>query len=165
MCYFFTFFWTLFTALDCYYATQRAGKQAFAHILNFMRKVSKNRTGGHVYYRFVEPVWRFISSEAVLHDCFYLLESLELHIICRTCAYEYEKGHEGVTASLAFKCAEVAYLRLVYCKSSATHRVWHDLQSCLRMVPQGMLIFGVFFSTKLDNSTQKEHHGPKTIQA
>ncbi|KAL0457379.1 UNVERIFIED_CONTAM: hypothetical protein Slati_1077100 [Sesamum latifolium] len=57
--------------------------------------------------------------------------------LCKTCAYEYEKGHEMGAAALAYKCVEVAYLRVVYCKSSTTNRVWHDLQSSLQMVPQG----------------------------
>ncbi|KAL0348696.1 UNVERIFIED_CONTAM: hypothetical protein Sangu_1097400 [Sesamum angustifolium] len=57
--------------------------------------------------------------------------------LCKTCAYEHEKGHEMGAAALAYKCVEVAYLRVVYCKSSTTNRVWHDLQSSLQMVPQG----------------------------
>ncbi|KAK4425823.1 hypothetical protein Salat_1776300 [Sesamum alatum] len=57
--------------------------------------------------------------------------------LCKTCAYEFEKGHEMGAAALAYKCVEVAYLRVVYCKSSTTNRVWHDLQSSLQMVPQG----------------------------
>ncbi|KAL8047692.1 hypothetical protein ABFS82_07G016800 [Erythranthe guttata] len=57
--------------------------------------------------------------------------------LCKTCAYEYEKSHELAAASLAYKCVEVAYLRLVYCKSSTASRLCHDLQASLQMVPQG----------------------------
>ncbi|KAK6117361.1 hypothetical protein DH2020_048879 [Rehmannia glutinosa] len=57
--------------------------------------------------------------------------------LCKTCAFEYEKSHEMAAAALAYKCVEVGYLRVVYCKSSNTSRVWHDLQSSLQMVPQG----------------------------
>ncbi|KAL6581924.1 hypothetical protein OROMI_005938 [Orobanche minor] len=57
--------------------------------------------------------------------------------LCKTCASEYEKSHEIAAAALAYKCMEVAYLRVVYCKSSNTSRIWHDLQSSLQMDPQG----------------------------
>lgn len=72
----------------------------------------------------------------------------ELNIICRTCAYECEKSHELAAAALAYKCVEVAYLRVVYCKSSTTCRVWQDLQSSLQLVPQGLLI--LFFLGRLN---------------
>ncbi|GFP81947.1 hypothetical protein PHJA_000338000 [Phtheirospermum japonicum] len=57
--------------------------------------------------------------------------------LCKTCASEYEKSHEMAAAALTYKCMEVAYLRVVYCKSSNTSRVWNDLQSSLQMAPQG----------------------------
>ncbi|KAL6532239.1 hypothetical protein OROGR_014209 [Orobanche gracilis] len=57
--------------------------------------------------------------------------------LCKTCASEYEKSHEIAAAALAYKCMEVAYLRVVYCKSSNTSRIWHDLQSSLKMDRQG----------------------------
>ncbi|KAL3626118.1 hypothetical protein CASFOL_029667 [Castilleja foliolosa] len=57
--------------------------------------------------------------------------------LCKTCASEYEKSHEMAAAALAYKCMEVAYLRVVYCKNSNTSRVWSDLQSSLQMAPQG----------------------------
>lgn len=57
--------------------------------------------------------------------------------LCKICASEYEKGHELTFAALAYKCMEVAYLRVVYCKSSSASRFCQDLQSGLHMVPQG----------------------------
>lgn len=69
---------------------------------------------------------------------------LFLHIqntLCRTCAVKYQKDHE-VAAALAYKCVEVACMRIVQIKSStsATQRVWHDLHSSLRIAAQGMLM-------------------------
>jgi hypothetical protein len=57
--------------------------------------------------------------------------------LCETCAQESEKGQEMAAAALAYKCMEVAYMRIVYCKSSTTIRDRHDLQASLHMVPQG----------------------------
>ncbi|KAF7813665.1 uncharacterized protein G2W53_034641 [Senna tora] len=54
----------------------------------------------------------------------------------KSCALEYEKRHEMAAAALAYKCMEVAYMRVVYCKSSSTNRLWHEMQSALHMVPQ-----------------------------
>ncbi|XP_042054976.1 cysteine-tryptophan domain-containing zinc finger protein 3-like isoform X2 [Salvia splendens] len=57
--------------------------------------------------------------------------------LCKICASEYEKGDELPFAALAYKCMEVAYLKVVYCKSSSACRFCQDLQSSLQMVPQG----------------------------
>ena len=43
-------------------------------------------------------------------------------------------------AALAYKCMEVAYMRVVYCKSFVTK---HDLQTSMQMVTQGMFICGI----------------------
>ncbi|CAN4091790.1 unnamed protein product [Withania somnifera] len=57
--------------------------------------------------------------------------------LCETCALEYEKRDETATAALAFKCMEVAYMRVVYCKTMSSSRTWHDLQASLQVLPQG----------------------------
>ncbi|KAK7289956.1 hypothetical protein RIF29_04021 [Crotalaria pallida] len=55
----------------------------------------------------------------------------------KSCAHEYERRQEMSAAALAYKCMEVAYMRVVYCKSSSTNRDRHELQSTLQMVSQG----------------------------
>lgn len=62
-------------------------------------------------------------------------------MICRICANGYDKSQEMAAAALAYKCMEVAYMRIVYFKSATTSRVWQDLQTSLQMVPQGMILF------------------------
>ncbi|KAA8527472.1 hypothetical protein F0562_034813 [Nyssa sinensis] len=57
--------------------------------------------------------------------------------LCEICAREYEKRKEMAAAALAYKCMEVAYMRIVYCKHSITNRDRHDLQASLQMVSQG----------------------------
>ena len=55
----------------------------------------------------------------------------------RSCAREYERREEMAAASLAYKCMEVAYMRVVNCKHSSTSRDRQELQSTLQMVSQG----------------------------
>ncbi|MCD7460186.1 hypothetical protein HAX54_043035 [Datura stramonium] len=57
--------------------------------------------------------------------------------LCETCALEYEKRSETATAALAYKCMEVAYMRVVYCKNLSSSRIWHDLQASMQVPPQG----------------------------
>lgn len=55
----------------------------------------------------------------------------------RLCALEYESRQEMAAAALAYKCLEVAYMRVVYCKNSSANRERHELQATLQVVPQG----------------------------
>ncbi|XP_050920853.1 cysteine-tryptophan domain-containing zinc finger protein 3 isoform X2 [Lathyrus oleraceus] len=55
----------------------------------------------------------------------------------KSCAHEYENRQEMAAAALAYKCMEVAYMRVVYCKHSSTNRDRCELQSTLQVVSQG----------------------------
>ncbi|XP_014501408.1 uncharacterized protein LOC106762170 isoform X1 [Vigna radiata var. radiata] len=55
----------------------------------------------------------------------------------KCCALEYEARQEMAAAALAYKCMEVAYMRVVYCKNSSTNRDRHELQSTLHLASQG----------------------------
>uniref|UniRef100_A0A6P4AP26 uncharacterized protein LOC107433251 n=1 Tax=Ziziphus jujuba TaxID=326968 RepID=A0A6P4AP26_ZIZJJ len=57
--------------------------------------------------------------------------------LCEFCAHEYEKRQEMAAATLAYKCMEVAYMRVIYCKNSSTNRDQRDLIASLQIVPQG----------------------------
>ncbi|KAK4372550.1 hypothetical protein RND71_007934 [Anisodus tanguticus] len=57
--------------------------------------------------------------------------------LLETCALEYGKRDEAATAALAYKCMEVAYMRVVYCKNMSSSRIWHDLQASLQVPLQG----------------------------
>ncbi|XP_022721726.1 uncharacterized protein LOC111279098 isoform X2 [Durio zibethinus] len=57
--------------------------------------------------------------------------------LCEMCAQEYERRQEMAAAALAYKCMEVAYMRVVYCKHSTNSRERNELQATLQMVPQG----------------------------
>ncbi|KAB2625234.1 hypothetical protein D8674_016894 [Pyrus ussuriensis x Pyrus communis] len=57
--------------------------------------------------------------------------------LCELCAHEYESRQEVASAALAYKCMEVAYMRVVYCKHSSTNRDRHELQATFNMAPLG----------------------------
>ncbi|KAL2345391.1 hypothetical protein Fmac_006676 [Flemingia macrophylla] len=53
------------------------------------------------------------------------------------CAHEYEKSKDMASAALAYKCMEVAYMRVVYSSNSSANRDRHELQTALLMIPHG----------------------------
>ncbi|XP_068662583.1 cysteine-tryptophan domain-containing zinc finger protein 7-like [Aristolochia californica] len=57
--------------------------------------------------------------------------------LCEFCAHEYEKHKDMAAACLAYKCMEVAYMRVIYSKNSSANKDRHELQSALQMVLPG----------------------------
>ncbi|XP_028804115.1 uncharacterized protein LOC114759174 isoform X2 [Neltuma alba] len=57
--------------------------------------------------------------------------------LCEFCAHEYEKLKDMAAAALAYKCMEVAYMRVIYSSHHAANRDRHELQSALQIVPIG----------------------------
>ncbi|XP_047316620.1 cysteine-tryptophan domain-containing zinc finger protein 3-like isoform X3 [Impatiens glandulifera] len=55
--------------------------------------------------------------------------------LCDFCAHEYEKSKDMAHAALAYKCMEVAYLRVVYTSHNSASRARHELQTALHIVP------------------------------
>ncbi|OVA15012.1 zinc finger protein [Macleaya cordata] len=57
--------------------------------------------------------------------------------LCAFVAHEYERCKEMAAAALAYKCMEVAYMRVIYFKHSSASKDRHELQTALQMVPPG----------------------------
>ncbi|MED6149172.1 hypothetical protein PIB30_059920 [Stylosanthes scabra] len=57
--------------------------------------------------------------------------------LCEFCAHEYEKLKDMAAAALAYKCAEVAYMRALYSSTPGVSRDRHELQASMQMVPLG----------------------------
>ncbi|KAG6700169.1 hypothetical protein I3842_08G099400 [Carya illinoinensis] len=57
--------------------------------------------------------------------------------LCEFCAHEYEKLKNTAAAALAYKCMEVAYMRIIYFSHTSASRDHHELQTALQMVPPG----------------------------
>ncbi|KAK9088817.1 hypothetical protein Scep_027899 [Stephania cephalantha] len=52
-------------------------------------------------------------------------------------AHEYERCKELASAALAYKCMEVAYMRVIYAKHMSANRDRNELQSAFLMLPPG----------------------------
>lgn len=63
-------------------------------------------------------------------------------VICfthRYCAHEYERSKDMASAALAYKCTEVAYMRVVYSSHSSASRDRQELQTALQMAAPGKI--------------------------
>ncbi|KAH9618109.1 hypothetical protein KSS87_010332, partial [Heliosperma pusillum] len=56
--------------------------------------------------------------------------------LCEYCAHEYEKCHDMASAALAYKCVEVAYMRVVYDNDVVASRDRVEVQMAVRAAPQ-----------------------------
>ncbi|KAL6500366.1 hypothetical protein OROHE_025732 [Orobanche hederae] len=79
------------------------------------------------------------SSESTKHN--ELMHSMHIYSstakLCEFCAHEYEKSKDMAAAALAYKCVEVAYLRVVYSSRNTASRDKNELQIALQIVPAG----------------------------
>ncbi|XP_010440255.1 PREDICTED: uncharacterized protein LOC104723573 [Camelina sativa] len=57
--------------------------------------------------------------------------------LSESCAHQYETSQEMAAAVLAYKCSEVACMRLVYGRSLGLSGEWNELQKMVQMTPQG----------------------------
>ncbi|MCH90596.1 CW-type zinc-finger protein, partial [Trifolium medium] len=66
--------------------------------------------------------------------------------LCEFCAHEYEKSKDMASAALAYKCTEVAYMRVIYSSHTSASRDRHELQTALQMTPLGKRLCCVVFT-------------------
>ncbi|KAF8111553.1 hypothetical protein N665_0074s0081 [Sinapis alba] len=57
--------------------------------------------------------------------------------LCKFCAHEYEKDKDMGAAALAYKCMEVAYLRITYSSHGYINRYKSELEASLQVIPSG----------------------------
>ncbi|XP_028762310.1 uncharacterized protein LOC114720781 isoform X2 [Neltuma alba] len=55
--------------------------------------------------------------------------------LCEFCAHEFEKLKDMAAAALAYKCMEVAYMRVIYSSHTSASRDRHELQTTLQSIP------------------------------
>ncbi|KAH6813973.1 hypothetical protein C2S51_022991 [Perilla frutescens var. frutescens] len=79
------------------------------------------------------------TSEATKHN--ELMHSMHIYSstakLCEFCAHEYEKSKDMGAAALAYKCVEVAYMRVVYSSHNTASRDRNELQNALQIVAPG----------------------------
>lgn len=57
--------------------------------------------------------------------------------LCESCAKTYQQNNDLAAAALAYKCMEVAHMRVVLARSVGIKRDQHELQVALQMIPLG----------------------------
>ncbi|ONK62974.1 uncharacterized protein A4U43_C07F10090 [Asparagus officinalis] len=57
--------------------------------------------------------------------------------LCEYCAHEYERYKEMAAAALAYKCVEVAYMKVAYYRNPVASKDRHELQTALQAVVPG----------------------------
>ncbi|XP_051142127.1 cysteine-tryptophan domain-containing zinc finger protein 3-like isoform X2 [Andrographis paniculata] len=79
------------------------------------------------------------SSEAATHS--ELMHSMSIYSstakLCEFCAREFERSKDMAAAALAYKCMEVAYMRVVYSSHAVASKDRHHLNRALQSVPSG----------------------------
>ncbi|KAJ0245221.1 Uncharacterized protein HA466_0186910 [Hirschfeldia incana] len=70
-----------------------------------------------------------------------IARSIDIYVstakLCEFCAHEYEKNKDMGAAALAYKCMEVAYLRITYSSHGNINRYRSELLAALQEVPSG----------------------------
>lgn len=65
-------------------------------------------------------------------------EIYSVYLCNRFCAHEYEKNKDMGAAALAYKCMEVAYLRITYSSHGNISKYRYELQAALQVIPSGI---------------------------
>ncbi|XP_027117031.2 cysteine-tryptophan domain-containing zinc finger protein 3-like isoform X1 [Coffea arabica] len=70
-----------------------------------------------------------------------MIQSMQMYSstakLCEFCAHEYEKSKDMAAAALAYKCMEVAYMRVIYTSHNSASRDRNELQAALQILPTG----------------------------
>ncbi|KAI3679006.1 hypothetical protein L6452_38312 [Arctium lappa] len=79
--------------------------------------------------------------------------------LCEYCAHEYERTKEMATASLAYKCMEVAYLKVIYSSHATACKDVNELQTSLQIGPTSESPSSSASASDLDNM----NNNPATV--
>ncbi|KAK6937422.1 Zinc finger, CW-type [Dillenia turbinata] len=78
-------------------------------------------------------------SESAKHS--EMIQSMQIYSstakLCEFCAREYEKSKDMAAAALAYKCMEIAYMRVIYSSRASAIRDRQKVQMALQIVPTG----------------------------
>ncbi|CAO2824492.1 unnamed protein product [Amaranthus hypochondriacus] len=83
--------------------------------------------------------------------------------LCQYCAHEYEKSKDMASAALAYKCVELAFMRVIYSSHNTASRDRHELQTVLEMIPPGESPSSS--ASDIDNLHNTAANGDKAAQA
>ncbi|XP_039036789.1 cysteine-tryptophan domain-containing zinc finger protein 7-like isoform X2 [Hibiscus syriacus] len=109
------------------------------HLADRMKNSGSNAESTALYF---QAALKFLHSASLLESCNNEnTKHGEIYSstakLCEFCAHEYVRLKEMAAASLAYKCMEVAYMRVIYSCHANASRDRHELQAALQMVPPG----------------------------
>ncbi|XP_039048235.1 cysteine-tryptophan domain-containing zinc finger protein 3-like isoform X1 [Hibiscus syriacus] len=115
------------------------------HLADRVKNSGSNVESTALYF---QAALKFLHSASLLESCNgetakhgEMIQSMQIYSstakLCEFCAHEYERLKDMASASLAYKCMEVAYMRVVYSSHVNANRDRHELQIALQMVPPG----------------------------
>ncbi|GFY81409.1 CW-type zinc finger [Actinidia rufa] len=92
-----------------------------------------------------EAALKYLHAASLLESCHgqseMILQSMQTYRraaeLCESCAHEYEKSKDMAAAALAYKCMEVAYMRIISSSHASARKDRHELQRDLKIVPPG----------------------------
>ncbi|KAF4382864.1 hypothetical protein G4B88_021647 [Cannabis sativa] len=132
-------------------SSNAAASNALKEAINLKHMADRFKSAGSTHERtglYFEAALKFLygasllesgCSESTSHS--EMLRSLKTYSdtakMCEFIALEYEKSKDMASAALAYKCSEVAYMRVVYSLHPSAGRDRHELQAALQVPPLG----------------------------
>ncbi|XP_022758045.1 uncharacterized protein LOC111305109 isoform X2 [Durio zibethinus] len=115
------------------------------HLADRFKNSGSNVESTALYF---QAALKFLHSASLLESCNSestkhgeMIQSVQMYSstakLCEFCAHEYERLKDMAAASLAYKCMEVAYMRVIYSSHGNASRDRYELQTALQMVPPG----------------------------
>ncbi|XVF80505.1 hypothetical protein PTKIN_Ptkin15bG0079100 [Pterospermum kingtungense] len=115
------------------------------HLADRLKNSGSNVESTVLYF---QAALKFLHGASLLESCNSestkhgdMIQSVQMYSstakLCEFCAHEYERLKDMASASLAYKCTEVAYMRVIYTSHAIANRDRHELQTALQMVPPG----------------------------
>ncbi|KAK8326611.1 hypothetical protein V6Z12_A11G129800 [Gossypium hirsutum] len=115
------------------------------HLADRLKNSGSNVESTALYF---QAALKFLHSASLLESCNSesnkhgdMIQSVQMYSstakLCEFCAHEYERLKDMAAASLAYKCMEVAYMRVIYSSHANASRDRRELQTALQMVPPG----------------------------
>ncbi|KAI3732447.1 hypothetical protein L1987_63652 [Smallanthus sonchifolius] len=142
-------------------ATTNALREA-ANLKHMADRVEKNGSSLESRALYMEAALKFLHVASLFESCHSqtgrygdMIQSVSIYNrtaeLCKYCAHEYERTKEMTTTSLAYKCMEVAYMKVI-CSSVATScKDVDELQAFLHIGPTGESPSSIASASDLDN--------------
>ncbi|KAK9055814.1 hypothetical protein SSX86_026899 [Deinandra increscens subsp. villosa] len=119
--------------------------KALKHMADRLKNSGENHESNSLYF---QAVLKFLYGSSLLESSYSesgkhsdMIQSMSMYgstaKLCEYVAHEYEKLKEMAAAALAYKLAEVAYLKVVYSSHTSASKDRQELQTSLQIGPTG----------------------------